>query len=120
MKISSWDLAAILAAVLASPAGASAHAFLDRALPGAGATVPPPSELRLTFTEAVEPSFSSVTLQAQDGARIPTAAPKAAEDGQQLVLALPPLSAGTYTVTWHVTSVDTHKTEGRFQFTVAR
>jgi len=28
---------------------------------------------------------------------------------------LPP---GIYTVIWHVTSIDTHKTEGRYQFTV--
>jgi copper resistance protein C len=31
---------------------------------------------------------------------------------------LPRLPPGTYTVVWHVTSVDTHKTEGRFDFTV--
>jgi methionine-rich copper-binding protein CopC len=30
------------------------------------------------------------------------------------------LAAGTYTVIWHVTSVDTHKTQGKFQFTVAQ
>ncbi|MGA3399614.1 MAG: copper resistance protein CopC [Acetobacteraceae bacterium] len=29
------------------------------------------------------------------------------------------LPAGQYTVIWHVTSVDTHKTEGRFTFSVA-
>jgi methionine-rich copper-binding protein CopC len=37
------------------------------------------------------------------------------------VLAVPvkPLAAGVYTVLWHATSVDTHKTEGHFTFTVA-
>ena len=32
---------------------------------------------------------------------------------------LPKLTPGTYTVNWHVTSVDTHKTEGNYKFTVA-
>jgi methionine-rich copper-binding protein CopC len=35
-----------------------------------------------------------------------------------LSVQLPKLVPGTYTVSWHVTSVDTHKTEGNFQFTV--
>jgi copper resistance protein C len=35
-----------------------------------------------------------------------------------LAVALPRLGAGAYTVIWHVTSVDTHKTEGRYQFTI--
>ena len=34
------------------------------------------------------------------------------------IVELPRLSPGTYTVIWHVTSVDTHKTEGNFKFTV--
>ena len=29
------------------------------------------------------------------------------------------LTAGTYKVHWHVLSVDTHRTEGNFSFTVA-
>ena len=35
--------------------------------------------------------------------------------GEFRIPALPP---GTYTVIWHVTSVDTHKTKGSFKFTV--
>ena len=39
-------------------------------------------------------------------------------DDRKLLVDLPDLHAGHYTVTWHVTSVDTHKTEGSFQFSV--
>ena len=35
-----------------------------------------------------------------------------------LMVKLKPLSPGIYSVAWHVTSVDTHKTEGHFTFTV--
>jgi methionine-rich copper-binding protein CopC len=30
------------------------------------------------------------------------------------------LAPGNYTVKWHVTSVDTHKTQGSFSFTVGK
>jgi methionine-rich copper-binding protein CopC len=33
-------------------------------------------------------------------------------------VALPKLAPGLYTVIWHIASVDTHRTEGRFQFTI--
>ena len=35
-----------------------------------------------------------------------------------LQVSLPQLPAGTYTVIWHVVSVDTHRTQGHFEFTI--
>ena len=35
-------------------------------------------------------------------------------------ISLRPLPPGTYKVNWHVLSVDTHKTEGSYSFTVGR
>ena len=43
------------------------------------------------------------------------------EAGHQKVLIVPiakPLSPGAYTVHWHAVSVDTHHTQGTFEFTV--
>jgi hypothetical protein len=40
------------------------------------------------------------------------------DNNRVLIIQLPKLPPGTYTVIWHVTSVDTHKTEGNFKFTV--
>ena len=45
-------------------------------------------------------------------------APVTQNGGRALVVALKKLQPGTYTVDWQVTSVDTHKTKGRFTFTV--
>ncbi len=39
------------------------------------------------------------------------------DDQRTLPVALPNLLRGRYTVTWHGTSLDTHKTQGRFDFT---
>ncbi len=41
-------------------------------------------------------------------------------NAKHLMVGLKPLESGTYTVTWRVTSTDTHKTSGRFSFSVAK
>jgi methionine-rich copper-binding protein CopC len=40
-------------------------------------------------------------------------------DGRRLSVSLPKLPVGKYTVSWQVTSIDTHKTKGRFNFRVS-
>src|ERR1700722_8890890 len=49
---------------------AQAHAFLDHAVPAVGSTAPPTHEVRLWFTEAVEPAFSAVTVTNAAGDRV--------------------------------------------------
>jgi hypothetical protein len=109
-------------AMLALASPVFAHAILERASPPVGSEVAAsPSELSLTFTEGVEPLFSMIELRGANGAVVPTGKPHVAPDtNQRLILELPKLPPGTYTVVWHVTSVDTHKTEGSYRFTVAR
>jgi methionine-rich copper-binding protein CopC len=101
---------------------ASAHAFLDHAVPPVGATVATsPSTLQLFFSEPIEPSFSGVLLATAAGQRVTTGA--AAIDPNNpaaLVLPLPLLAPGRYRVRWHVVSVDTHRTEGSFEFSVGQ
>ena len=104
--------------VLASPA--FAHAFLERASPPVGSEVAAsPPELSITFTEGVEPLFSTIEVHDANGAAVSTGKPHVAPgNDRRLIMELPKLPPGTYTVIWHVTSVDTHKTEGSYQFTV--
>jgi copper resistance protein C len=111
---------AVAAAVGLAPAAALSHAFLKEAVPLVGGTVPAsPNEIRLTFTEAIEPRFSGINLISGDGRKIATrpAVVDPANDSQ-LVVALPRLAPGRYRVQWHVVSVDTHRTEGEYGFTV--
>ena len=107
-------------AVLAPQSPASAHAFLERANPPVGSEIAAsPPELSITFTEGVEPLFSNIELHAANGP--PVVIGKlhtAANDDRKLVVELPKLAPGTYQVIWHATSVDTHKTEGSYRFTV--
>ena len=98
---------------------AFAHAQLEKATPPVGGTVASASEIRLEFSEGVEPKFTKVSLTGPGGA-VPLGAGNT-EPSNQAVLTVPiskPLSAGVYKVHWQAVSVDTHHTQGTFEFTV--
>ncbi|MGH7094285.1 MAG: copper homeostasis periplasmic binding protein CopC [Stellaceae bacterium] len=114
--------AAFCAACVFAGTAAWAHAFLDHAVPAVGGTVArPPAEVTLWFTQPLEPAFSSVAVTNVAGQRVDTGKttidPK---DPHELHVPLKPLTPGDYKVRWHVVSVDTHRTEGDFSFTVGR
>ena len=104
--------------VLASTSSVSlAHAQLQKAVPPVGGTVAPPSEIRLQFSEAVEPRFSKVTLTDPRGAGIALGALKT--EGAVLIVRIGKrLTPGDYMVHWRAVSVDTHRTQGAFSFIV--
>jgi methionine-rich copper-binding protein CopC len=98
---------------------AFAHAQLEKLTPPVGGTVVSASEIRLEFSEGVEPKFTKVSLTGPGGA-VPLGAATTAA-GNQAVLIVPvtkALTAGAYTVHWQAVSVDTHHTRGTFEFTV--
>lgn len=110
----------LAAALVLSPITALAHAHLDHAKPAAGAKIAAaPQEVSLWFTEALEPKFSSIVVQDAKG--------KAVQDGNAtvasgntalLTVKLKALTPGVYKVMWKVLSVDTHRSQGSFSFTV--
>src|ERR1700756_2305807 len=118
------SMMALLAATVLTGAAPSvwAHAFLDHASPAVGSSVPAaPPVVTLWFTQDLEPAFSGVTVTNEAGqrvdlgnAQIPQGSPA------ELQIGLKPLPPGTYLVSWHVVSVDTHPTEGTFTFEVGR
>lgn len=101
---------------------ALAHAFLDHGVPGVGMTVSGPlREVRLYFTQGVVPAFSHVHVTSDAGAVIPTGKLVSGSSDQQTVVVRlgRALGPGGYTLSWQVTSVDTHVTQGTFHFTVS-
>jgi hypothetical protein len=104
-----------------SAVAAVAHAFLNQAVPPVGGTVAAsPPEIRLYFSEAIEPRFSGIELTSLDGRPVKTG-PSTVDprDQMQFVLPVEPaLPSGRYKVTWHVVSVDTHPTQGDFTFEI--
>ena len=94
-----------------------AHAFLQRAEPGAGARLKaPPTRVALAFSEKLEPAFSGVAVTDVSGRNVEAGA--VVISGNSMVAPLRQLPPGSYRVVWHAVSVDTHRTEGAYSFTV--
>jgi methionine-rich copper-binding protein CopC len=115
------SLALVCAVAALHMASAHAHAFLDHAAPAVGSVVhAAPPEVRLWFTQRLEPAFSTIQVVDPDGKRIDKAdAHVEGADQAVLVVSVPQLASGAYHVTWRVLSVDTHVTEGDFTFNVS-
>ena len=110
---------AVAAFVALLPAAALAHAMLVRASPRVGSTVTAaPKELTLWFTEKLEPAFSSAEVRNAQGVVQSGKAHVDGSDRTELHVPLKALPPGTYAVSWHVLSVDTHRTQGTFSFTM--
>jgi methionine-rich copper-binding protein CopC len=111
----------VLLAALAASGEALAHAHLTTAVPAADTTVnAAPRELRLQFSEGIEPAFSSVQITGPNGNNV-TVSDVATDpkDRKVLVVTFPvPLSPGRYTVDWQVISVDSHRSRGNYTFVV--
>ena len=108
--------------VVAGTARVEAHAFLKNAEPGVGSTVQTsPNEVRIRFTENIEPAFSSIQVFDASGKEVDKRNVHVDRaDRAMLQVSLPSLGAGSYKVVWRVVSVDTHVTNGNFTFRISR
>lgn len=113
--------AALAAVALLIGLPAFAHSYLQNASPPANSTVTlPPNEVTIAFTAAIEPRFSTIEVTAADAQRVDDGEPHLVDgDPKRLAIAVRPLRPATYTVVWRATSVDTHKTDGTYHFTVS-
>ncbi len=105
--------------VAGTPA-AQAHADLLSSDPAGGSTLAvAPTELRLTYSEAPDPTLSAVALLNSGASSVATGTPQVDGRTTLVVPVTDPLPDGTYTVTWRVVSVDDgHVTAGAFAFGV--
>jgi methionine-rich copper-binding protein CopC len=103
-------------ALVAFGVTANAHAHLQKSSPADNSTVTTsPSNLVLNFSEAAR--LTALSIQKgeepkQDLKPLPTAA------AQQVSIPLPPLTPGTYSVSWRVVSDDGHVMGGALHFTL--
>ena len=105
----------IVLAMLVVATPALAHARLTASDPPANAKVSAPRQITLTFSEQLEPAFSSATLTDQAGKTVPVSKSVGAATITLLPLTLKP---GTYKVSWHSVGQDTHRLSGSFSFKV--
>ncbi|EFB1502516.1 CopC domain-containing protein YobA [Escherichia albertii] len=115
-----YSLAFLVASLTTTPS-VWAHAHLTHQYPAANAEVTAaPQAISLNFSEGIESGFSGAKITGSQNESINTRPAKRNEqDKNQLIIPLAdPLKPGTYTVNWHVVSVDGHKTKGQYTFSV--
>ena len=108
----------LLFMMLASVIRVEAHAFLQHAEPGVDSTVQAsPNEVKIRFTEKIEPAFSKIQVFAASGKEVDKGDVHLDHSNPTLlIVSLPKLERGTYKVVWRVVSIDMHVREGNFNF----
>jgi copper resistance protein C len=98
------------------------HAFLKDADPVVGSTIQTsPGEVRIRFTENIEPAISTIQVFDASGKEVDKRDLYLdRSDHASLHVSLPRLGPGTYKVVWRVVSVDTHVTNGNYTFRIVR
>ena len=96
------------------------HAFPDHAEPQVGARVnSSPNLVRIWFDGAVEPAFSKIRVQDENGQQVDKGDGHIdSSDATLLEVSLPSLPPGTYRVIWSVVARDGHRTQGDYTFTI--
>lgn len=108
--------------VLASSSPAFAHAELESATPAEGEELAQaPGEVRLSFAEPVEATFSPIEVYDSDGDRVDGDDARSDPNDPSTVVASvrEGLPAGSYTVRWSVTSADGDPVSGEYAFSVS-
>ncbi len=97
-----------------------AHAMLVKTEPPRRAVLTqPPAQVRLWFNEAIEKDYASLAVFDEGQAAVTEAQPHvAADDPKAIVLPIPELAGGKYTVKFRVLSVDGHVVDSSYDFTV--
>ncbi|MDN0076877.1 copper homeostasis periplasmic binding protein CopC [Crenobacter sp. SG2303] len=110
-------LSTVLLLTCAAPL-ALAHAHPKQLSPQADVSVAAPKEIRIAFSESLEPALSSIKLfdaknkLVTDKSAVDKANPKV------MALPLPALAGGQYRVEWVAVAEDGHRTSGHYRFTV--
>jgi copper transport protein len=112
-------LAVAGAGALAVPAAASAHAYLVRTVPAQNQLLKhAPARVALTFDEAVEPRFATISVTDAKGTELTSAAVTRSPSNPDtlLVPVKARLQQGWYLVYWRAISVDGHPVQGYYTF----
>ena len=112
---------AVVAALLALPSAAVAHAYLVRTVPAASVVwSSPPASIQLTYDEAVEPRLAIISVTDTDGHQ-ETTGPVRRSPANPDTLVVPlraHLPEGWYLIYWRAISVDGHPVQGAFTYAV--
>ena len=111
--------AILLAAIAIRGSTAMAHSFPEAESPSAGQELssPPPS-VTIRYDAPIEKLLAKLEVFNAAGKSEVAGEPEVGADGLTLSVKVGALEPGEYTVKWSVLCIDTHHTEGSYQFTV--
>ncbi len=119
-KLLSLHASEIVALVyfLGMPFPSAAHAILVKSVPGEGATVPAvPRQVEVWFNEGVGENYMALAVIDSNGQRIDNKDAKFdPTDQSHLIVTLPEVPPGAYTVRYRVQSSDGHIITGKYNF----
>ena len=122
MKFPTWARGFVLALMVwvLGVGQALGHSGLQRAEPPVESKLKrPPSEVKLYFTERLEPAYSTIRVEDDNGAQVDRQDSHVDPSNSHVLRAtLQLLEHGAYSVIWRVLSVDGKVSEGRFTFRV--
>ena len=109
-----------LVVALAVPAAGVGTRLAARTQPQAsGVLSQPPTEVRLTYSERIEPRFAVISVTDADGNQQIAGSPaRTADDENAIFVPVKHVSQGWYLVWWRVISADGHPVRGAFTFAV--
>ena len=98
-----------------------AHASLVKAEPARRAVLStPPARIHLWFNEEIEPAYAALSVLNEDKKSITDNKVEVdSKDPKSVVLELPEMQPGRYTVKFRVLSIDGHVVDSEYNFTVA-
>ncbi len=119
-KITAFAIVLAMLSLLFQVNSVMAHATLVKSDPPRRASLStPPKQIQLWFNEKIEGSYASVMVLDSNKKSITDNNPEVvSDDPKSVVLSIPEIESGRYTVQYRVMSVDGHVIESSFDFSV--
>ena len=112
-------LVVFIALLIMFPTAVSAHVHMRESSPKQDAVVTAPlGKVRITFSNSVEPTFSTVTVIDSSGTTVSRKTQFLQDNTVMETELLKNLAPGKYTVKWKYVSPDGHKQTGSYSFTI--
>ncbi|WP_295627325.1 copper resistance CopC family protein [uncultured Nitrosomonas sp.] len=121
-RVTAFAVVVILFSLLSQVNSVMAHATLVKSDPPRRAMLSTsPKQIQLWFNEKIEGSYASVTVEDSNKKLVTENIPEAiTDDPKSIVLNLPQIQPGRYTVHYRVMSVDGHVIESEYDFSIKK
>ncbi len=121
-RVTAFVTSLVMLSLLFQVNSVMAHATLVKSDPPRRASLSsPPKQIQLWFNEKIEGSYASVSVLDSNKNSVTENSPEVVlDDPKSVILNLPQIEPGRYTVQYRVMSVDGHVIESSFDFSIKK